>query len=152
MKRNETSKMEIRFLEEKDLEEVSKLEAACFSEPWSLEDFRDILTNKDRIMLVAIEDNKIVGEIVLTDLLGEGDISNVAVNPDYRKKHIASKLLEKIIKIGSDERNITAFTLEVREQNLPAIKLYEKAGFESVGVRPNFYTKPKDNAVIMWKR
>ncbi len=144
--------MEIRLLEEKDLEEVSKLEAACFSEPWTVEDFRDILTNKDRIMLVAIEDEKTVGEIVLTDLLGEGDISNVAVNPDYRKKHIASQLLEKIIKIGSDERNITAFTLEVREQNLPAIRLYEKAGFESVGVRPNFYTKPKDNAVIMWKR
>lgn len=144
--------MEIRFLEERDLEKASRLEQTCFSEPWTLEDFRDILTNKDRIMLVAEEDEEIVGEIVLTDLLGEGDISNVAVAPDYRKRHIASKLLDEIIKIGSEERNITAFTLEVREQNGPAISLYEKAGFKSVGVRPNFYTKPNDNAVIMWKR
>lgn len=144
--------MEIRFLQEQDLDEVTLLEASCFSTPWKKPDFADILVNKDRDMMVAIMDGKIVGEIVLSDMLGEADISNVAVAAEYRNNHIASALMEKIINHGIENRNITAFTLEVREKNQAAINLYEKFGFVSEGVRPNFYDNPKDNAVIMWKR
>lgn len=144
--------MEIRLLQEKDLDAVSELEKSCFSEPWTRADFEDILSNKDRDMLVAVEAGKIVGEIVLSDMLGEADISNVAVDINYRKQHIGEMLLNEIMKLGREKRNVLAFTLEVREQNIPAIRLYEKAGFVSEGVRPNFYSNPKDNAVIMWKR
>lgn len=144
--------MIIRYMEEKDLAQVTQLEESCFSMPWKRHDFEDILTNPDRVYLVAEENDEILGGCMLTDLLGEGDISNVAVRADHRGKDIATKLLERIMSIGTKERNISAYTLEVRESNAAAIGLYQKAGFVSEGIRPDFYDKPKENAVIMWKR
>lgn len=144
--------MIIRYMIEEDLDQVTRLEESSFSMPWKRQDFEDILTRDDRIYLVAEEDGKILGGCMLTDLLGEGDISNVAVLEEYRGRKIATKLLEKLLQIGEEERNITAFTLEVREHNIPAIRVYEKAGFVSEGIRPDFYDKPRENAVIMWRR
>lgn len=144
--------MEIRFMEERDLEQVTALEEACFTQPWKRKDFEDILTNPDRIYLVAVDGEKIVGGCMLSCICGEGDISNVAVDMQYRKQHIATKLLSEIMRIGTKERNLQAYTLEVRQQNIAAQGLYEKLGFVSEGVRPNFYDFPKDHAVIMWKR
>lgn len=144
--------MLIRYMEEKDLDQVTALEESCFSMPWRRHDFEDILSNPDRIYLVAEENGEILGGCMLTDLMGEGDISNVAVGERYRGKDIATKLLEKLIEIGTQERKIDAFTLEVRESNTAAIGLYQKVGFVSEGIRPNFYEQPKENAVIMWKR
>ena len=88
---------------------------------------------------------------MLTMIAGEGDVSNVAVYEEHRGKHIATALMQELLRVG-EEKGIRDFTLEVREQNQPAIRLYEHAGFVSEGIRPNFYDKPKDNAVIMWKR
>lgn len=88
---------------------------------------------------------------MLTDIAGEGDISNVAVAESYRRQGIARALLEALIRFGR-QQGITAFTLEVRQHNEAALGLYEGLGFVSAGVRPNFYDKPKDNAVIMWLR
>ena len=144
--------MLIRYMEEKDLGQVTALEESCFSMPWRRHDFEDILSNPDRIYLVAEENGEILGGCMLTDLMGEGDISNVAVGERYRGKDIATKLLEKLIEIGTQERKIGAFTLEVRESNTAAIGLYQKVGFVSEGIRPNFYEQPRENAVIMWKR
>lgn len=144
--------MIFRNMTREDLDEVTRLEESCFSMPWKRHDFEDILTNEDRIYLVAEEDGHILGGCMLTDLLGEGDISNVAVFEQYRGRNIATRLVEEIMKIGTNEKHITAFTLEVREHNLPAIRVYEKNGFISEGIRPDFYDKPKENAVIMWKR
>lgn len=144
--------MLIRYMEEKDLDQVTALEESCFSMPWRRHDFEDILSNPDRIYLVAEENGEILGGCMLTDLMGEGDISNVAVGERYRGKDIATKLLEKLIEIGTQERKIGAFTLEVRESNTAAIGLYQKVGFVSEGIRPNFYEQPRENAVIMWKR
>lgn len=144
--------MIIRYMTDEDLDQVTALEESCFSMPWKRHDFEEILTRDDRIYLVAEEEGKILGGCMLTDLLGEGDISNVAVLEEYRGRKIATMLLEKILQIGAGERNIIAFTLEVREHNLPAIRVYEKVGFVSEGIRPNFYDKPKENAVIMWRR
>ena len=66
-------------------------------------------------------------------------------------KKIAAALMEALLKFGRERYGITAFTLEVRSQNTPARKLYEKLGFVSKGVRRGFYDKPKDDAVILWK-
>lgn len=88
---------------------------------------------------------------MLTMIAGEGDVSNVAVDEAYRGKHIATALMQELLRYG-EEKDIFDFTLEVREQNHTAIRLYKNAGFISEGIRPNFYEKPKDNAVIMWRR
>lgn len=146
--------MNIRYMEESDLDEVTFLEESCFSTPWKRQDFADVLTNPDRIYLVAEQEGKILGGIMLSMIpsVHEGDISNVAVFEEYRCRKIASQLLEKIIRIGKEEYGINEFTLEVREKNDAARGLYEKAGFISEGIRPDFYDNPKDNAVIMWLR
>lgn len=141
----------IRKMQAEDVDAVTALEESCFSMPWKKQDFEDILTNQDRIYLVAEGDKGIVGGCMLTMIAGEGDISNVAVYEAYRGQHIATTLMQELLRVG-DENGICDFTLEVREQNLSAIRLYENAGFVSEGIRPNFYDKPKDNAVIMWRR
>ena len=146
--------MIIRNLEERDLDEVTALEESCFSTPWRRQDFEDVLNNPDRIYLVAEEENEILGGIMLSMITSvhEGDISNVEVWEKHRCKHVGSKLLDEILRVGQEEYDIREFTLEVREKNMAARKLYENAGFISEGIRPNFYDNPKDNAVIMWKR
>lgn len=146
--------MIIRYLQESDLDEVTALEESCFSTPWRRQDFQDVLTNPDRIYLVAEEEGEILGGIMLSMIpsVHEGDISNVEVWEKHRCKKVGSRLLDEILRVGHEDYSINEFTLEVREKNIAARKLYENAGFISEGVRPNFYDNPKDNAVIMWKR
>lgn len=142
----------IRKMCHDDLEKVTALEATCFSMPWKYKDFEEALTNPHRVYLVAETDEKqIIGGCMLTEIAGEGDISNVAVQEDFRGQKIATALLQKLLEYGKEEYNIDAFTLEVRSRNIPALRLYEHAGFQSKGIRPNFYDKPKDDAVIMWR-
>ena len=70
---------------------------------------------------------------------------------EYRRKAVGSRLLDEIILRGRD-RGINAFTLEVREGNVAARKLYEKSGFVFEGIRPNFYSNPSEGACIYWLR
>lgn len=149
-------KYHIREMQQSDLEEVTALEASCFSMPWKYHDFEETLTNPDRVYLVAEAaaadaKERILGGCMLTNIAGEGDITNVAVREQYRGRKIATALMEALLKLGRERYGITAFTLEVRSQNTPARNLYEKLGFVSKGVRPGFYEKPKDDAVILWK-
>lgn len=148
----------IREMQRNDLEEVTALEASCFSMPWKYRDFEEILANPDRFYLVAEAENatagvpgRIFGGCMLTHIAGEGDISNVAVREPYRNRGIAAALLSALLRLGAERYGITAFTLEVRSRNVHARRLYEKHGFTTKGVRPGFYEKPKDDAVIMWK-
>ena len=158
----------IREMRREDLEQVTSLEASCFSMPWKYKDFEDTLTNPNRFYFVAdtlpyihsknitsvIQSNSccIIGGCMLTSILGEGDISNVAVHEKYRKQNIATSLLNALMSFGRTHCGITAFTLEVRSKNAPAVRLYEKLGFVTEGVRRNYYEKPKDDALIMWKK
>lgn len=147
-------KYSIRQMQKEDLEDVTALEQSCFSMPWKYRDFEEVLSNPNRVYLVAQLKNefKIIGGCMLTHIIGEGDISNVAVDVRYRGNHIASALMKELLDYGKTEWNISAFTLEVRSQNADAIKLYKNLGFELAGIRPNFYDKPKDDALIMWKK
>ena len=70
--------MVIREMQAQDVEAVTALEAACFTQPWRRHDFEDILTNPDRFYFVAVEDNEVMGGCMLTDIVGEGDVSNLA--------------------------------------------------------------------------
>lgn len=148
----------IREMQRRDLEAVTALEAACFSMPWKYRDFEEVLANPNRFYLVAEADHlteelsdRILGGCMLTHIAGEGDVSNVAVYEKYRKNGIASSLMTSLLELGRQRYGITAFTLEVRKNNMPARRLYENCGFASKGIRSDFYEKPKDDAVIMWK-
>ena len=143
-------KIEVRKLQDTDIEELSRIEAESFSMPWSAEDFRGLLTREYCLYVVAEADGHIAGCAGLTDSFHEGNIDNV-VTPEYRNLGIGGKMLEELLRLGN-ERGITAYTLEVRVSNAPAIRLYEKFGFVSEGIRPKFYEKPTEDAMIMWRR
>jgi len=142
--------VEVREINFDDLDEVTRIEKICFSIPWSKELLADELLNKMAYYQCATIDGNVVGYMGMWKICDEGHITNVAVLPEYRNKGIASKLISKMIEICKCSE-IYNITLEARESNLEAIKLYEKFGFESAGKRPNYYQKPTESAVIMWK-
>lgn len=136
---------------EADVEQVAANEFVCFSMPWSENAFRDILARKEAIYLVAEVDGKVAGHCGVTNIVGEGEITNVAVLPEYRGRGLGQAMLKQLL-IEGESAGITAFTLEVRAGNVAAIHIYEKAGFVTEGIRPGFYEKPREDALIMWKR
>jgi len=139
-------------MQREDLDRVSQIENECFSTPWSRAAFEKMIENDAAIYLVAECDGKVVGNCGIITVLNEGDICNVAVDSNYRKLGIASKLVSKIMELATVKKNVTEFTLEVRAGNRPAIKLYENLGFLAEGIRPRFYTDPVEDAIIYWKR
>ncbi|MDD3173329.1 MAG: ribosomal protein S18-alanine N-acetyltransferase [Herbinix sp.] len=143
--------MEIRKMTETDLPEVCAIEQDTFSEPWSEEDFRNSIEDINNGYLVAVIDNKIVGYCGYWGIAGEGDIYNVAVKKDYRGQRIGYQILTALLGDAAG-RGITSLTLEVRKSNEAAIHLYESLGFERAAIRRDFYSKPREDAVIMWMK
>ena len=143
--------MVIRNMQESDLTQVEAIEKANFSIPWSLESFRESMELEHTIYLVAEEDGNIMGYCGMYRVFNEGEIVNVAVAEAYRRKQVASKLLEQLF-IHGNELQVDNFFLDVRESNEAAIQLYKKLGFIEAGIRKNFYEKPRENAIFMWKR
>lgn len=144
--------IEICRLARKDCAEVSRLEKEIFgADAWTTEDFEETLCCDYAYYVVARENGMIVGSAGLRNMCGDADITNVLVRSDCRRRGIAVRMLSELMDRGAliGARN---FTLEVRKSNEPAIRLYEKLGFVSEGIRPAFYERPREDAVIMWKR
>lgn len=148
---SEALRIEIRKLQEEDIAPLSRIEAESFSMPWSPRDFRDLLDRDYCLYLVALADGEVAGCCGMTNICQEGNIDNVVVAERFRNRGIARTMLEELLRMGG-EAGVTAFTLEVRVSNAAAIHLYEKLGFVSEGIRPHFYEKPTEDAMIMWKR
>lgn len=141
----------VRELQDDDIEELARIEAESFSMPWSAEAFRDLLSHSYCTYLVALTDGQVAGCCGYTEVCGEANIDNVVVDPARRNCGVGQALLQELIQRGR-MAGVQAFTLEVRVSNHAAIHIYEKFGFESAGIRPNFYEKPVENAFIMWLR
>lgn len=110
----------------------------------------DIL-NKNTVYFAAVNfDGKIIGYAGMYVTLFDGQITNIAVHPDFRHKKIATNLLNSLYSVCK-KNNLSSVLLEVREKNIGAIKLYEKEGFQTVGLRKNYYKNPDDNALLMTK-
>ena len=138
-------------LTEAHVKRLAKLEAEIFADAWSENAFRNLLTHDYCHYLVAEADGKVAGFAGMTVIAGEGDVDKVMVAPEYRRRGLAEELLRELFALG-EGLGVEAYTLEVRVSNAPAIRLYEKMGFCGEGVRPGFYEKPKEDALIMWKR
>ncbi len=130
--------------------QVAELEKQCFHDPWSERSIASELSNQLALWLVAVDGDCVVGYVGSQTVLPETDMMNVAVSPDRRREGIAELLVNALVMelkgIGS-----TSLTLEVRESNHPAIRLYEKLGFLEVGCRKNYYRNPRENALILRK-
>ncbi|MDO5522029.1 MAG: ribosomal protein S18-alanine N-acetyltransferase [bacterium] len=140
----------VRVMKTEDVSQVVAIEADTFSMPWSKDDFNKALNDPHNIYVIVEKEQEILGYCGLWSVLDEGQITNVAIKKNTQGCGLGYMIMKELIHLG-EEKGLTAFTLEVREGNIPARALYEKLGFESAGVRPNFYDKPKENAVIMWK-
>ncbi|MCH5250412.1 MAG: tRNA (adenosine(37)-N6)-threonylcarbamoyltransferase complex dimerization subunit type 1 TsaB [Lachnospiraceae bacterium] len=147
----ERERIRIRPMERADVERVSQMEEETFSMPWSRDSFLEMIENDNARYYVAERDGHVIGACGILMAAGEGNITNVVVDEKERNRGIGFKLLQYLIEDGL-KNGLTAFTLEVRVSNAAAIHLYKKLGFFSEGIRPNFYEKPTEDAMIMWKR
>lgn len=131
------------------LDDILLMEQQCFSVPWTHEQLMAQLSDFMHIFLAAEDENGMaVGYAGLMYVLDEGYISNVAVSPDRRREGIADMLLTELYE-RAKAKKLSFLTLEVRESNIPAQSLYKKHGYTEVGRRKAYYSRPKEDAVLM---
>lgn len=130
--------------------QIAQMEKLCFSDPWSENSVASELDNPLSLWLVALDGETVAGYVGSQSVLDGADMMNVAVHPDYRRKGIARELVTGLMN-ALVEKGVKSLALEVRVSNAPAIALYEQLGFQQVGLRPNYYRNPKENALIMRK-
>ena len=130
------------------LPQVCAIERACFAKPWSEQIFAEELFH-DTVSLVVAEgeDGTVLGCGELGVVLDEGCLERIAVVPAYRRQGVAEEILGAFLRFG--EAHLAFLTLEVRASNAPAIALYEKMGFETVGRRKNYYADLHEDAILM---
>lgn len=141
--------MLIRDMTADDVDAVYEIEQITFSDPWSKSSFLESMAEASNHYLVVIIEGRVVGYCGYWGVAGEGYIYNVAVKEGYKRQGIGFRMLEELIR-QAISRGITSLTLEVRQSNEAAINLYKKLGFTEVGARKDFYTKPTEDAIIMW--
>ena len=144
-------KVDLRRLDQRDLPAVEEIERASYPTPWSRAMFAAELRKQSSLALGAFGDeDRLVGYAFVSRYVDAWHVMNVAVAPDYRRHGIATALLERLFEVTSaDPRR--GYTLEVRVSNVDAIRLYERLGFESRGIRRGYYTDNREDALIMWR-
>jgi len=130
--------------------QIAELEKVCFSDPWSEKSIASELENKLAFWLTALDGDTVAGYIGSQTVMGETDMMNVAVHPDFRRKGIAEALVNTLVD-NLKQMGSHCLTLEVRASNTPAISLYEKLGFSEIGRRKNYYRNPREDALILRK-
>jgi ribosomal-protein-alanine N-acetyltransferase len=144
------SVISFRRMDEADLEKVAGIEREVFSDPWSLNAFRTDLNNEMACPIVAEFEKLVVGYANLYIVAGELQLGNFAIAPGYRNRGVGRKLMDEVMRIGSENRCQSIF-LEVRESNEPARALYSAFGFHQTGIRRDYYSNPRESALILVK-
>ncbi|MDD4658465.1 MAG: ribosomal protein S18-alanine N-acetyltransferase [Eubacteriales bacterium] len=133
------------------LVQVMEIEKASFTVPWSeITYFREITENPYAIYIVATAAEEVAGYAGRWLILDESHITNIAVAPGWRRKGVARKLMEYMLR-ASLGQGANRMTLEVRRSNLGAQKLYEEFDFSVAGLRRGYYTDNNEDALIMWQ-
>lgn len=146
-------KIDYKLMDASHINGVYNLSKACFSVPWSLDSITYEIENPLAKYVIAenLSTHEVIGYAGVWIVAGEGDITNIAVDPSYRKQGIASGLLAKLFQICKDN-NCTDITLEVRASNIAAQNLYKKFNFKEEGTRKKYYSDNGEDAIIMWRR
>lgn len=144
------SEITVKKAEQCHVPKIAEIERNSIPQPWSEAAFAAALTDEKAVTLAAFCGDVLCGFITGVYLLDTADIYSVAVSDEYRGNGLGKRLLEEFFSELPDE--VQAINLEVRESNVHAIKLYEKTGFERVGLRKNFYQDPRENALLMTKK
>jgi ribosomal-protein-alanine N-acetyltransferase len=145
--------MALRAATPEDVEAMAAIEAIAFSDPWPASAFRDLLEHAYARLTVALDSQAgLVGYCVMLHVLDEGEIANIAVSPDLRRRGIAARLLDDALDAAAEMAIATVF-LEVRVSNDAARMLYASRGFAPVGRRRAYYRQPMEDALVLrWVR
>jgi [ribosomal protein S18]-alanine N-acetyltransferase len=139
----------VRRLAFADLPRVMVIERRAFPTPWSPAMFVLELSKPSGMCLAAMLDEEIVGYLICSRYETVWHVMNIAVDPDHRRRGVASALLSHLYGAVGDQE--ARFTLEVRRSNDVAINLYERDGFRSAGMRRRYYQDNGEDALIMWR-
>ncbi len=139
--------MQISTLGREHLSGVAQIERECFSQPWS-EQALEILLADNAVAVVAVLDGGVAAYAGMTCVLDEGQITNVATLPSFRRRGLARTVLDELV-ARARERGVHSIFLEARVSNTPAISLYKSLGFCEIGTRRRFYSAPVEDAVLM---
>ncbi len=146
----EAGEFHLRPMTVRDISQVMRVEQRSFTSPWSRQAFlAELLDNQFARYLVAERDGTVVGYAGVWLVVDEGHVTNIAVDPDFRGRHLGEALLRALMTICA-ANGILRMTLEVRVSNAVAQNLYKKFGFHGVGVRKGYYTDNHEDALIMW--
>lgn len=145
--------MEIKYyrLDYQDIEAISEMEKRFFGQPWSPASIATYAEKGSTIFVVAKDAEKVVGYAALMCVLNEGNLVSIAVEEEYRKIGIATEILD-ILYEDAIGRGVNEINLEVRRSNQSAIELYKKEEFKFIGERKDFYSNPKEDALLYLKR
>lgn len=132
---------------DRHLDAILEIEKSCFSSPWSRSALENQMRSRQCSFIAAVSGEAVLGYAGLMSVVDEGYISNVAVSPQFRRLGVADALIDELIARTRDK--LSFMTLEVRESNTAAIELYKKHGFKTVGIRKNYYDRPKEDALLM---
>jgi ribosomal-protein-alanine N-acetyltransferase len=142
--------VEIRRLRLADLTDIEAIERRAYPTPWSRSMFASELAKPTSICLGAVERERLVGYAINSRYVDAWHVMNVAVDPDYQGRGIATRLFERLFELTAKDGR-RGYTLEVRVSNESAIRLYERLGFERRGTRRGYYTDNREDALIMWR-
>lgn len=141
----------IERMNSKTILDVSKIEQACFSRPWSLKSIESELNNECAYFYtIRDNDNIIVGYGGMHIIIDECYVDNIAVLPEYQHKGIGKRIVNHLIEVAKS-KGCNFISLEVRQSNTNAISLYKSFNFTLVGKRKNFYSLPTEDAYIFTK-
>ncbi len=145
--------MEVKYFEltYDDIAKVSQMEKAYFGQPWSEASIAHYMEMGNNVFVVAKANQEVIGYAAVMCVLDEGNLVSIAVEESFREMGIATELLD-IAYDMAQERGVASINLEVRESNEAAICLYERDGFEKIGRRKNFYSNPKEDAILYLKK
>lgn len=134
-----------------DVDAVVKIEEEAYGKHhWAKSSFYDEMSNNlAKYYSAKTPEGTLVGYAGTWHIIDEGHITTIAVKKEYLRNHIGEAIIQKIID-DCYKNNIKYLTLEVRVSNIPAIKLYEKYGFQSLGTRKGYYQDNNEDALIMW--
>jgi ribosomal-protein-alanine N-acetyltransferase len=142
--------IEIKRLQLRDLGAIERIEKLSYPTPWSRSMFASELSKPSSICLGAFEGDELVAYLIVSRYVDAWHVMNVAVAPAHRRRGIANRLLSTLFDLTADDQR-RGYTLEVRISNDEAIRLYERLGFRSSGIRRGYYTDNREDALIMWR-
>lgn len=142
----------VRPMRAEDLDRVIAIETASFTTPWRLATFRTLLARSGAVLRVLeVPGAPVAGYAVLWCILDQGELANIAIAPELRDRGLGAFLLDRMVR-EARERGVESLYLEVRVSNFRARALYGSRGFQEIGIRRDYYEKPREDARILVKR